>query len=115
VLVTAAVHAIPVSTAVRHDDTTVAFGLGLRRGSLQRLRADPACALVVLCAGVACTLYGTASVKEEVEGIAAVIMDVTRVADHRTPAFTMDAGVAWQWIDDEASARDAAVRSALRP
>jgi hypothetical protein len=44
-------HAIPVSTALRAGPRAIVLGLALRRESLARLRAEPACALTVLAAG----------------------------------------------------------------
>jgi len=115
VLVTAEVHAIPVSTAVRVGERAVALALGARRGSLARLRGDPRCALVVVCAqDVACTLYGTAAVTGEVAGVVAVRLDVDEVVDHMTADFRIDAGVSWAWTDEAAAERDAAVREGLR-
>jgi hypothetical protein len=106
--------AIPVSTAVRVDDTTVRFGLGRRRGSLARLRDDAQCALVVIAEGVAVTLYGTAREAGEVGGVVAVEMDVREVVDHMTEDFAIRAGVAWEWTDAAAAARDHEVRAGLR-
>ena len=105
---------IPVSTALRIDDTTVRFGLGRRRGSLERLRANGRCGLVVVADGVAVTLYGSAREAGEVAGVVAVEITVDEVVDHMTPLFRIDAGVAWTWVDEDAAARDAAVRSGLR-
>lgn len=113
VLCTAEAHAIPVSTAVRLDDSTVVFGLGGRRGSLARLRADPACSLCVVAGGVAVTLHGTAEEAGDVAGIVAVRLHVERVVDHMTPEFRIDAGVAWEWTNARARERDAAVRAGL--
>jgi len=112
VLVTGS-RAIPMSTAVRVGDRTVRFGLGRRRGSLARLRADARCALIVIAEGVAVTLYGSAREAGEVEGVVALEMDVDEVADHLTPLTRIDAGVAWEWTDEDAAARDAAVRRGL--
>lgn len=106
--------AIPMSTAVRVDDTTVRFGLGRRRGSLARLRADGRCGLVVIAEGVAVTLYGVAREVGEVEGVVALELTVDEVTDHLTPQTQIDSGVAWSWLDPEAAARDAAVRQGLR-
>jgi flavin reductase (DIM6/NTAB) family NADH-FMN oxidoreductase RutF len=108
-------HAIPVSTAVRTGPATVHLGLGRRRASLANLRADPRCALTVLAAGIAVTLHARATVvAEDLEGVAAVRLDVEAVQDHDQPTFALTAGVAWHWTDAAAAARDAAVRAALR-
>lgn len=107
-------HAIPVSTAVRTSDATVHFALGPRRGSLERLRADPRCALTVVCAeDLAFTLYGTAAAVGEVEGAVAVRMDVERVQEHMQPTFAIKRGVFWHWLDAEAAAKDVAIRAGL--
>lgn len=106
-------HAIPMSTPVRVDDRTVRFGLGKRRGSLERLRADGRCALAVVAEGLAVTLYGSARASGEVEGVVAVEMLVDEVCDHLTDDFVIRAGVDWEWTDDDAAARDRAVRDGL--
>lgn len=113
VLCTAEVHAIPVSTAVRLSDSVVAFGLGKRRGSLERLRSDARCSLTVVAEDVACTLYGTAQEAGEVAGVVAVRLTVLRVVDHMTADFRIDAGVAWAWTDRDAEARDREVRAGI--
>src|SRR4051812_14613092 len=107
-------HAIPVSTALRAGPRAVVLGLALRRESLARLRADPACALTVLAPGLAFTALGRASVLEEGERIAAVRIDVKRLQDHDQPTFAIDDGVRWHWTDEDAERADAAVREALR-
>jgi Pyridoxamine 5'-phosphate oxidase len=111
-------HAIPVSTALRTGPTTIVLGLAGRRVSLAHLRARPAVALCVVGAGVAFTAEGTATVLVETldaaPGVTAVRLDVATIHDHRQPAFALEAPVAWRWTDDEAAARDAAVRAGLR-
>jgi hypothetical protein len=114
VLSTAGPHAIPVSTAVRTSDATVHFVLGRRRASLTRLREDPRAALTVMAADAAFTLHGRASEDGEAEGTIVLRLDVDRVQDHLTPLFVIEAGVAWRWTDDDAAARDAAIREQLR-
>ena len=47
------------------------------------------------------------------EGVAALRIDVDAVQDHRQPTFEIDDGVRWRWTDDDAAARDAAIRAAL--
>ncbi len=108
-------HAVPVSTAVRTGDATVAFALGRRRTSLARLRADGRCALTVLAGeDLAVTLHGTATVvAEDLEGTVALRLDVERVQDHMSVGFSIAAGVDWHWTNADAAARDAAVRGAL--
>lgn len=105
--------AIPVSTAQRLSDGRVAFGLGPERGSLARLRADPACALCVMAEGMASTLYGTAREAGEVEGVVALVMEVESEVDHGSERFVIERGVAWRWTDEAAAERDAAVRDGL--
>ena len=107
-------HAIPVSTAVRKGPRTVVLALALRRESLARLRAEPACALTVLAAGLAFTAYGKATVVAETERVAAVRLDVESIQDHSQPTFAIEEGVRWRWTDGEAERADAAVREALR-
>jgi hypothetical protein len=109
-------HAIPVSAAVRAGPRCALLGLGARRASLARLRADPRAALVVLAAGdVALTAHGRATVLDEVaEGVVAVRLDVERVQEHGQPTFAIDDGVQWHWTDADAERRDAAVHDALR-
>ncbi len=109
-------HAIPVSTVVRADDTTVLFVLARRRESLARLREDPRCALTILAAGVSVTAIGRA-VEVDVEisqHVVALRMDVERVQDHAQPTFEMLEGVRWRWTDGDAERTDAALREALR-
>ena len=108
-------HAIPVSAAIRAAPRVALFGLGARRESLARLRADPRAALLVLAAGdVAFTAHGGATILGEVvDGVVAVRLDVERVQDHGQPTFTIDDGVRWHWTDRAAAERDATVRGAL--
>lgn len=109
-------HAIPVSTAVRLDASTVVFGLGRRRESLARLKADPRVALCVMAGrDIAFTLTGTTSiVDEDLAGVVAVRLDVDAVEDHMTDDFTIGDGVDWQWTSEKAASRDGDVRDALR-
>jgi Pyridoxamine 5'-phosphate oxidase len=108
-------HAIPVSTALRAGPRTVLLALAHSRGSLERLGADPRCALTVLATGnVAVTLHGRATVVGEAAGTAAVRLDVDDVQDHAQPTFEIEAGVRWRWTDEGAERRDQEVRAALR-
>ena len=111
-----AAHAIPVSTCVRAGPRTVLLALAARRESLARLRADPRCALSLLVAGdVAVTAHARATIlRELLDGVVAVKLDVERVQDHGQPTFEIQAGVRWRWVDDAARERDAALRAALR-
>jgi hypothetical protein len=114
VLATAGPHAIPVSTAVRADETTVHLALAHKRDSLRRLREEPRCALTILATGVAVTAYGAATVVDEDDRVVYVRLDVDEVADHDQPTFELDDGVRWHWTDDGAEDGDAAVREKLR-
>ena len=109
-------HAIPVSTIVRVDESTVAFVLARRRESLARLRDDPRCALTILAAGVSVTAIGRAvEIDADVpENVVALRMDVERVQDHAQPTFEILEGVRWRWTDADAQRTDAALREALR-
>jgi hypothetical protein len=109
-------HAIPVSTIVRVDESTVAFVLARRRESLARLRDDPRCALTILAAGVSVTAIGRAvEIDADVpENVVALRMDVERVQDHAQPTFEILEGVRWRWLDADAQRTDAALREALR-
>lgn len=111
-------HAIPVSTAVRAGPRRLLVALAARRETLARLRREARCALTVMAAGdVACTIHARAEIVEEslpgAEGVAAVSLAVDEIQDHMQPRFTITAGVAWDWTDDDARAGDAAVRGAL--
>ena len=114
VLTTAGPHAIPVSTALPAGPTSVLLALGPSRGSLQRLREDPRCALAVIAEGVAVTLRGRASEIGEAAGTVAVRLEVEAVDDHGQSTFAIEAGVRWRWTDPDAESRDAEVRAALR-
>ena len=111
-------HAIPVSTAVRAGDRTILFALARSRESLERLRADPACALTILAAtDVAFTAHGRAATVEDpmvqAGRVTALRLDVERIQDHNRPTFAIEEGVRWRWTDPEAEAADAEVRAAL--
>jgi hypothetical protein len=67
---------------------------------------------------VACTALGRATVVREpmavADGVAAVLIEVDEIQDHRQPRFVIERGVAWCWTDAEAAARDAEIRGELR-
>ena len=112
-------HAIPVSTAVRAGPRRVLIALAAGRESLARLRADPRAALTILAeVDIAVTAHARARVLQEsmavADGVVAVALDIERIQDHGQPRFQIDASVRWHWTDDEAKARDAAIRAALR-
>jgi flavin reductase (DIM6/NTAB) family NADH-FMN oxidoreductase RutF len=111
-------HGIPVSTALRAGPRVVLLALGLRRGSLARLREDPRCALTVLDGrDVAFTAHATAAIVQEPmpasDRVAAVRLDVVSIQDHGQPRFTIEAGVRWRWTDAQAERVDAAIRAGL--
>ena len=111
-------HAIPVSTAVRSGPRTVLFALARRRETLARLREDPRAALTIHAEGdVTVTAHGSARIlaapMEASDRVVALALDVERVQDHGQMTFEIQAGVRWRWTDDEARARDAALREAL--
>ena len=110
-------HAIPVSTGVRAGPRTILLALGRQRASLDRLRADPRCALTLLDAGIALTAHARATLVQEPMAISdrlvAVRLDVERIQDHGRPDFRIDAGVRWHWTNNESERRDAELRIAL--
>jgi hypothetical protein len=111
-------HAIPVSTAVRLGPRRIALALARTRASLERLRADPRCALTMLAGGdVAFTAHARATIAQDPMAVAgsvvAVVLEVDDVQDHADPRFAIDGPVAWRWVDAGAAARDAAIRAAL--
>jgi hypothetical protein len=109
-------HAIPVSAVVRAGPRHAVLGLAERRESLERLRRDPRCALMILTGrDIACTAHARAEVlaDEVVEGVVAVVLEVESIQDHMQSRFAIEAGVAWRWTDDEARERDDGVRAKL--
>jgi len=111
-------HAIPLSTGVRAGPRAALIALARRRESLVRLRADPRCALTLLAGGdVACTAHAVAQVVQDPmavsDRVAAVVLHVEAIQDHRQPRFRIDEGVRWHWTDAEAQRRDAEIRAAL--
>jgi flavin reductase (DIM6/NTAB) family NADH-FMN oxidoreductase RutF len=111
-------HGIPVSTALRAGPRTVLIALGLKRGSLARLREDPRCALTILDGlDVAFTAHAAAAVLQEPmavsDRVAAVRLDVLAIQDHGRPRFTIEAGVRWRWTDAQAERDDAVIRAGL--
>ena len=108
-------HAIPVSTCVRAGPRSVLLALAHRRESLRRLRSDPRCALAIVAGGFAVTAHATATILRDLnDAVVAVRLDVETIQDHGQPTFAIEAGVQWRWTDDEARARDAEIRAALR-
>jgi nitroimidazol reductase NimA-like FMN-containing flavoprotein (pyridoxamine 5'-phosphate oxidase superfamily) len=109
-------HAIPVSAALRAGDDEILLGLGARRTSLARIRADPRVAVTVLgFRNLAFTAHGTATVvSEDAAGVVAVHVAVESIQDHFKDDFKIEAGVDWHWTDPAAAERDGAVRAALR-
>ena len=109
-------HAIPVSALVRAGPDRILVGLARSRESLARLRADPAVTVAICAQDIALSAAGTASVlAEELTGsVAAVLVAVSELHDHRRPTFALHAGVSWEWTDEDARRGDAEVRAALR-
>ena len=108
-------HAIPVSAALRAGPTRALVALASGRSSLERLRADPRVALVIVAEGLAITAHGRARVVDEtlLDGVVAVEIEVERVQDHDRPTFAIESGISWRWTEAEADARDDGVRAAL--
>ncbi len=113
-----AVHAIPVSTALRAGARRIVLVLSRRRETLRRLRAQPTVALTVLAADAAFTAHARARVLADPlpgsQRMVAVTLQVQRIQDHRQDDFAMDDGARWHWTDPAARERDAGVRAALR-
>ncbi|MGV9414548.1 hypothetical protein ACWDOP_31985 [Nocardia sp. NPDC003693] len=91
-------HAIPVSWPVRAGDRRILLSLKSDRGSLARLRARPAVALLILGGGdVALCASGRASVVADplpgAEDYVAVAIEVETIDDHRQSAFTVASGI----------------------
>ncbi|MEA2382381.1 MAG: hypothetical protein QOH72_2352 [Solirubrobacteraceae bacterium] len=104
---------------MRAGPQRVLLALARTRASLDRLRADPRCALTILAAGdVAFTAHGTAAILEDpmavAENVVAVAIDVDDVQAHADPRFAIEAGVRWRWVDAQAAERDATIHEALR-
>lgn len=111
-------HAIPISTAVRLDGRRLAFGLGRRRETLTRLRADPGASISILARGLAFTAHGQARVvREELEastGVVGLELIVDRVHDHLADGRTeMLSGAEWRWNDERAAAEAPAILEEL--
>jgi len=105
-------HLIPVSAPVRGGDTRILISLRRDRGSLARLRARPAVALLVLAEGdIAFTVHGTAHILEEpmkvAEAYTAVEIDIDTIDDHRQPDFQITGGIEREWVNplEQASLR----------
>ena len=103
-------HVIPVSTAVRLADDRLAFALGRKRETLERLRADPRVALCLLGTELAFTAYGRATVVREPLEAAPVVgveLRVESVQDHLADGRTeMLDGARWLWLDAQAAGVD---------
>jgi hypothetical protein len=115
VLSTAGPHAIPVSLVLRAGPRALLVGLAQSRGSLARLRADPACAVTIVAQGDhAFTVTGRAVAFHEAGPLIAVRIEADEIADHNRPTYEITGGVQWHWTDAEAEQRDAESRAALR-
>lgn len=109
-------HAIPVSAVLRAGPRRLLIGLARSRESLARLRRLPEVTVAICARDIAVSVDGRATVLESdlVEGVAAVVVEAEAIHDHDRPTFALHAGVAWDWTDEEAARRDAAVHAALR-
>jgi flavin reductase (DIM6/NTAB) family NADH-FMN oxidoreductase RutF len=109
-------HAIPVSAVLRAGPQRLLIGLARSRESLARLRCSPEVTVAICARDVAVSVDGRATVLDSdlVEGVAAVAVEAEAIHDHDRPTFALHAGVAWEWTDEEAARRDAAVQAALR-
>ena len=110
-------YAIPVSAIRRDGEGALLLALAPGRGSLARLRDDPAVAVTVLAPGVASTVRGRARVVADrlpgAEFMAAVRIAARAVDDALTPRTIIDGGVRWRWASPSDAARDAQVHVAL--
>lgn len=110
-------HVIPVSTAVRLGDMRLAFALGSKRDTLERLRDDPAVALCLLGTELALTAYGVARVaREPLEAapVVGVVLEVESVQDHLADGRTeMLDGARWRWLDAQAAGADPKILAEL--
>lgn len=91
-------HAIPVSWPVRAGDRQILLSLRTNRGSLDRLKARPEVALLILGGGnVACCARGkariVASQMQRDADYAAVAIEAEVIDDHRQEAFAVAAGI----------------------
>ncbi|HEX3831528.1 MAG TPA: hypothetical protein VHW04_06125 [Solirubrobacteraceae bacterium] len=109
-------HAIPVSAVIRAGPRRLLIGLARSRESLARLRRSPEVTVAICARDVAVSVDGRARVLKSdlVDGVAAVAVEAEAIHDHDRPTFALHAGVAWEWTDDEAARRDAAVQAGLR-
>lgn len=110
-------HLIPVSTARRAGARRVVFALGPKRGSFERLGAEPRAALLVMAQDAAFTAEGTVRTVAEplnedglVNGMELV---VDTIWDHNGPTFGMEDGVRWHWTDEDAKRGDDAAHRSL--
>jgi hypothetical protein len=99
-------HVIPISAPVRAGGHMILLSLRQSRGSLARLRSNPAVALLVLAEdNTAFTAHGTARVVEETmtaaPDYAAVRIDVTSIDDHRQDEFRVSGGVDREWVNQD--------------
>src|SRR3954447_23772280 len=91
-------HVIPVSAPVRVASHTLLLSLRRARGSLARLRDDPAVALLIIAENdLAFTAHGTARIVEEpmsvADDYAAVEIAVQTIDDHRQTEFRVTGGI----------------------
>jgi flavin reductase (DIM6/NTAB) family NADH-FMN oxidoreductase RutF len=109
-------HTIPVSAALLDGDDLL-LGIARSRGSLERLRADPRVAVLVLARDTARTLRGRAVVEAErlagAERVAGVRVAIEAVDDHLRPTFRLEGAVRWAWTDGGAADADRATVAGL--
>jgi hypothetical protein len=115
-------HVVPVSAPVRVDGHTLLLSLRRTRGSLARLRDDPAVALLILAENdLAFTAHGTARIVEEpmsvADDYAAVEIAVQTIDDHRQADFRITGGVDRSWInvDEQRFLRERVEALSARP
>lgn len=110
-------HAIPVSAARMARSGLLLLALSANRGSLARLRDEPAVAVTIIETGFAQTLRGRARVAcENLPGaafMAVVEITVDAIDDHLRPDTLIESGVRWAWTDEAMAEKDRAVVAAL--
>ena len=110
-------HVIPVSALHRAGPRRLLLALTHRRGTLARLRARPAVAVALTGTGFAVTAHGPATVVADplpgAEFMAAVAVEVERLADHLRPETELRRGVDWGWRGPAAAERHDLVVAAL--
>jgi hypothetical protein len=119
VLCVAGPHPIPITAFVRAGDDRVLIALGRGRETLRRLREEPACALLVMGAGLAFTAHGEGHVVAEqleaADTVVAVELRVERLQDHLADGRTeMLDGARWRWCREQHGEAEDAIVAELR-